>query len=103
VTFANKDSPGALSEIPVLHQRKAWLGGPIIISLDIRSYLNNLVGQRVLVNVAACEEAKGKILAVDPTTDLPAETMPDTIRVAIDRSQFTVRFDNGGLLDVRNT
>ena len=71
--------------------------------MDIRSYLNNLVGQRVLVNVAACEEAKGKILAVDPTTDLPAETIPDAIRVAIDRSQFTVRFDNGDLLDGRNT
>ena len=72
-------------------------------SMDFLSYLEALVGQRVLVTVRYAVQAEGIVAAVDPTTDLPSETIPHGERIAIDRSQFTVQFSNDDLLDGSNT
>jgi hypothetical protein len=71
--------------------------------MDFLSYLQTLVGRRVLVAVRHAVQAEGIVVAVDPTTDLPSDTILHAERIAIDRSQFTVQFSNGDLLDGSNT
>jgi hypothetical protein len=59
--------------------------------------------QRVLVPVGHAAQAEGIVVAVDPPTDLPSDTIPHAERKAIDRSHFIVQFNNGDLLDGSNT
>jgi hypothetical protein len=45
------------------------------------------------------DERKGTVVSVTVTTDMPSETIPTALRVAVDRSLFTVRLANGTLLE----
>lgn len=65
---------------------------------DLHAQLNALNGERVLV-IFTDGERNGTVSRVTPSTELPPETIPIRLRVAIDWSRFTVRFDDGMVLE----
>jgi hypothetical protein len=69
--------------------------------VDTLSRLNSIVGKNGSVTAPVQSGEIGvTFLAVCPAPEVSAET---DIQTAITRSQFTVRFDNGTLLDGSNT
>jgi hypothetical protein len=68
--------------------------------MDTLSRLNNLVGKQGLLKIRHAGEVEFTILAVAPPGDLSAE---ENIQLAINSSEFTVRFDGGTLIDGSNT
>ena len=60
--------------------------------------LNALNGERVLV-IFTDGERNGTVFRMTPSTELPPETIPIRLRVAIDWNRFTVRFDDGMVLE----
>jgi hypothetical protein len=76
--------------------------------METLSRLNNVVGKQGFVKIPF-REAEVTFLSVDPPTKYPTEIDDDPIQglldmgQVIDRSQFTVRYENGILVDGRNT
>jgi hypothetical protein len=71
-------------------------------AMDIMTRLQNLIGKKGLVNVAQAGELGFTILAVHPATSLAAEGDDAEFQDAITKSDFTVRFDDGILVDNSN-
>jgi hypothetical protein len=71
-------------------------------NLDILSRLLNLIGKQGLVKIAQAGEIGFTILAVHPAPDLPARGDDDELQRAITRSDFTVQFDEGTVVDGSN-
>lgn len=65
--------------------------------------LNALTGKQGLLKIQYAGEVGFTILSVHPAPDLPAETDDEAIQLAINRSQFLVRFDEGTLIDGSDT
>jgi hypothetical protein len=70
--------------------------------VDILSRLQNLVGKKGLVKIAQAGEVGFTFVSVHPTTTLPAAGDDEEFQRAITRSEFTVRFDDGILVDGSN-
>jgi hypothetical protein len=70
--------------------------------VDILSRLQNLVGKRGLLKIANAGEIGFTFVAVHPATDLAASGDDDELQRAIDRSEFTVEFEEGALIDGSN-
>jgi hypothetical protein len=74
--------------------------------VDIPPRLRNLVGKRGLVmlkaNGAAAREFEFTIVAVHPAPDIPEIGDDDVLQRAITRSEFTVKFEDGTLIDASN-
>ena len=71
-------------------------------NMDILSRLLNLVGKRGLLKVAHAGELEFTILAVHPASGLPAKGDDNEMEQAINRSEFTVQFDEGTLVEGSN-
>ena len=67
------------------------------------SRLNALTGKQGLLKIQYAGEVGFTFLSVDPAPGLPTATNDTAIQTAIDRSHFLVRFDEGTLIDGRNT
>lgn len=65
--------------------------------------LNALTGKQGLLKIQHAGEVGFTILSVHPAPDLLAETDDEAIQLAINRSQFLVRFDEGTLIDGSDT
>jgi hypothetical protein len=74
--------------------------------VDIPARLQNLVGKRGLVLLkakgAAAQELEFTIAAVHPAPGVPATGDDDALQVTITQSEFTVKFDDGTLIDGSN-
>jgi hypothetical protein len=70
--------------------------------VDILSRLQNLVGKQGLVKIAQAGEVGFTFVAVHPAPDLPAKGDDAALQRAITRSEFTVQFDEGILIDDSN-
>jgi hypothetical protein len=76
--------------------------------METLSRLNNLIGKQGFVKIPF-RDAEVTLLSVDPPTRYPTEIDEDPIQSlvdigrVIDRSQFTVRYENGILIDGRST
>jgi hypothetical protein len=70
--------------------------------VDILSRLQNLVGKKGLLKIAQAGEVGFTFLAVHPASNLPANGDDDELQRAITRSDFTVQFDKGVLIDDSN-
>ena len=70
--------------------------------VDILSRLQNLVGKQGLVKIAQAGEVGFTFVAVHPAPDLPLNGDDDELERAITRSEFTVQFDEGILIDDSN-
>ena len=68
-----------------------------------RSRLNALTGKQGLLKIRFAGEVGFTFLSVDPAPDLPMELDDEAIQMAIDRSRFLVRFDQGTLIDGSDT
>ena len=67
--------------------------------MQMLSRLENLMQERVSVQTGDGNvQAKGTVIDVYATSDLPAATIPDAIRIAIDRSNFTVQLEDGRII-----
>jgi hypothetical protein len=71
--------------------------------LEIRSRLLNLVGKQGLVNIARAGEINFTIMAVHPAEDLPESGNDDDLQEAINRSEFSVRFEDGVFVEGSNS
>lgn len=73
---------------------------------DNLARLLGLIGRRGLLPVRSADGFSGEVpftfVAVAPR-DIPGETDFDTFNALMSRSEFVVRFDDGTLLDGRNT
>src|SRR5205807_2145617 len=67
------------------------------------SRLNALTGKQGLLKIRYAGEVGFTVLSVDPPADLPAEADDEAIQIAITRSSFLVRFDEGTLIDGSKT
>ena len=69
--------------------------------------LRGLIGKRGLLPIRSADGFCGEVpfifVAVAPPRNIPKETDFDTFNSLIDRSEFVVHFDDGTLLDGRNT
>jgi len=70
--------------------------------MDIPSRLNALVGKDGLLSTSA-GEFRFTFLAVHPPEKLPSEADENAFLVAVTKSEFTVRFADGTLVDGSNT
>lgn len=70
--------------------------------VDILSRLQNLVGKHGLVPIAQVGEVGFTFLAVHPAPNLPPKGDDDELQRAITRSEFTIQFDEGMLIDGSN-
>lgn len=77
------------------------------MATDNLSRLRGLVGRRGWLPVRSADGFSGDVpftfVAVAPPRHIPVETDFDTFNDLISRSDFLVRFDDGTLLDGRNT
>ncbi len=70
--------------------------------VDVLSRLQNLVGKQGLVKIAQAGEIGFTFLAVHPAPKLPPKGNDDELQRAITRSEFTIQFDEGILIDGSN-
>jgi len=70
--------------------------------VDIPSRLQNLVGKKGLVKIAQFGEVGFTFIAVHPAPNVPLYGDDDQLQSAITRSEFTVQFDGGMLIDESN-
>lgn len=70
--------------------------------VDIPSRMRGLVGKQGLVKIAQAGEVGFTFLAVHPASNLPASGDDNELQRAITQSNFTVRFDEGTLIDDSN-
>jgi hypothetical protein len=70
--------------------------------VDILSRLQNLVGKHGLVKIAHAGEVGFTFIAVHPALGLPLNGDDDELQDSITRSEFTVQFDEGILIDGSN-
>lgn len=74
--------------------------------LDIPPRLQNLVGKRGLVLLRAsgdaAQEFEFTIVAVHPSAAIPEQGDDEALQQAITRSEFTVKFDEGTVIDGSN-
>jgi len=71
-------------------------------AMNISTRLQDLIGKRGLVKVAQAGELGFTILAVHQAPNLPAEGDDSDFQRAITQSDFTVRFDDGILVENSN-
>jgi hypothetical protein len=74
---------------------------------DNLARLRSFIGRRGLLPVRSANGFSGDVpvtfIGVTPPRNISEETDLDTFNALISRSEFTVRFDDGTLLDGRNT
>jgi hypothetical protein len=70
--------------------------------MDTLTRLNDLVGKVGLLKIPR-SEVKFTFLSVDPAPGFPTEVDDDAFQTAISQSSFEVRFDEGILIDGKNT
>jgi hypothetical protein len=78
-------------------------GAPIPRGNATCSRLHALTGKQGLLKIRFAGEVPFTFLSVEPPSDLPAEADDMAIQNAITRSHFLVRFDDGTLIDGRDT
>jgi hypothetical protein len=66
---------------------------------DVLAQLDALVGERVQIICSDGQRNATVLSIMKPLTNIPPRTIPIATRVAIDRSRFTVRFDDGVVLE----
>lgn len=71
--------------------------------MDTPIRLNQLVGKQGFLKVQSAGEIGFTFLSVHPPTPLPDKIGADGFQAAITCSEFTVRFDDGILIDGSNT
>jgi hypothetical protein len=78
-----------------------------VLVRDNLARLRGLIGSRGLLPVRSADGFSGEVpftfVAVAPPQNIPEETDFDTFNALMSRSEFIVRFDDGTLLDGRNT
>jgi hypothetical protein len=81
--------------------------GRCFVVRDNLARLRGLIGRRGLLPVRSADGFSGEVpftfVAVAPPRHVPEETDFDTFNALMSRSEFLVRFDDGTLLDGRNT
>jgi hypothetical protein len=79
----------------------------VFVVRDNLARLRGLIGKRGLFPVRSADgffrEVPFTFVAVAPPRNIAEETDFDTFNALISRSEFVVRFDDGTLLDGRNT
>jgi hypothetical protein len=70
--------------------------------VDILSRLQNLVGKQGLLKIAQAGEVGFTFIAAHPGPNLPANGDDNELQRAITRSDFTVQFAEGTLIDGSN-
>ena len=81
----------------------AGAGAPLPHRNGTLSRLMALTGKQGLLKIRFAGEVAFTFLSVDPAPDLPTEADDNAIQTAITRSRFLVRFDEGTLIDGRDT
>jgi hypothetical protein len=66
---------------------------------DLLAPLDAIVGERVQVICFDGQRNATVLSIIKPLTNIPPATIPIALRVAIGRSLFTVRFDDGVVLE----
>ena len=79
----------------------------VFVVRDNLARLRGLIGRRGLLPVRSADGFSGEVpftfVAVAPPRNIPEEIDFDTFNALMSRSEFLVRFDDGTLLDGRNT
>ncbi|HKE21109.1 MAG TPA: hypothetical protein VKB88_01900 [Bryobacteraceae bacterium] len=68
--------------------------------MHMLSRLENLMQEHVSVQMSDGNgQARGTVIDVYATSDMPSDTIPDAMRAAVDRSHFTVQLEDGRILN----